>query len=341
MHPRVFFTAGLTTGLATGLTLALSLLPLSARGAGPAVAPTCPGPAPDGDLQSGGCAALPGAIVTLQALGKVNPRCDGNPDGTGRQLALLRSGADGSKRRLSAPPELAKRLREISCIGDVSRFVHIVGSGDLDGDGQPELLLTLTESPHEDFQRPELQVWTVRKDNALVRYARDPKLPAVYGGTATELVRDVDHDGRPDLLHPGPYLEVKLPERGLIGETHVPPLFLYHAQSDGTFSTSDAAARAHLAAYCGRRPPPLAEQSPNGPSLVERLTKRVVCARAYGVSAATLDKEFAPRCQAWNARDFEDEAEVDPNAKPAATCPDWLQELTRITPPVRLDPPAR
>lgn len=326
----------LTWGLAPTRSAEPSCAPLGA--------PTRP------HLKSGGCGRLPDGVIRLRVSGTGKHACEGMEDERlprSHHLSLVQLPKDGQGpgTPLKAPPALAKQLQEYDCIGTEGSFVRVAGSGDLDGDGAPELLLLLVKTYHEDLTRPELQIWTMR-EGTLVRYARDPKLPVLTFARApeevTNLVRDVDGDGRPDLFHPGPYVTIAVDARNLIGEEPIPPRFLYHAQADGSFRADDEVAKAHLARYCGAAPPRLRDRPPKGEekTLKARLTRRVLCARAYGVSAKALLQELTPQCPAWNASDFEDSSpESQPEQrqeKVSVDCPDWLVKLVQITPPLRL-----
>lgn len=106
---------------------------------------------------------------------------------------------------------------------------------DFDGDGEEEAILT-EHSNSLGRQERSVTLWTF-KAGRITPYA-----PAWQ--RIAEAARDVDGDGRPDLLY-RPYWG----ERGPGGAE----LALAHALPNGTFSTSDAAA----AAFHDKQPPPV------------------------------------------------------------------------------------
>jgi hypothetical protein len=122
---------------------------------------------------------------------------------------------------------------------------------DYDGDGEPELLLHVQTSEHSESGIADEQVWT-QHGGGVKRY---PPAAAI----AATFERDVDGDGRPDLLYTG---EPRGRVEGQSSPTHttIPEglLLAAHSLPDGTFSTSDAAAagcvRATSADLTQRRP---------------------------------------------------------------------------------------
>lgn len=110
---------------------------------------------------------------------------------------------------------------------------------DFDGDGEEEAILT-EHSTSLGRQERTVTIWTF-KAGRIAPYA-----PAWQ--RIAEAARDVDGDGRPDLLY-RPYWG----EKGNGGAE----LALAHALPNGTFSTSDAA----VAAFHDKQPPPVPMRS--------------------------------------------------------------------------------
>jgi hypothetical protein len=118
-------------------------------------------------------------------------------------------------------------------------------------------------------------------------------------------LRDVDGDGRSDLLTPGPF-EAMVPN---VHDTPVPdhgPLLLAHAGPKG-YALDDGVARAYAVRVCPVRPTrlvlPLGAGSPGAPDdappfwLSEHRAEalaRVVCARLWGLSRASLEAAGLP-----------------------------------------------
>jgi hypothetical protein len=146
---------------------------------------------------------------------------------------------------------------------------------DYDGDGHPEVI----------FQAGDHLAIDTLGDGGRVPYP-----PA--RGIVFDDVCDVDADGRFDLMTRGPYTSI--PE--------VPPMFVAHAQPDGTFSERDQAAQQALRVTCTDAPP-------------TELARHLVCGRLHGLSGETLRARL-------------------PDA--GADRPEWVDLLLAVPPFVRL-----
>lgn len=264
------------------------------------------------------------------------------------RLALARVRPDGALERIGGAARLDKLLEENSschAVDDEHR-VSLAAAADLDGDGAPEVVLVRSSSGEESLDSWEGSIWTVRGGEA-ARYPRDPGLPRVApepgrDGAFTPQVRDVDGDGRPDFLHQGPYAEAEHPVCGLFGSgLAVPAVFLYHARRDGRYVSDDEAARAQIRAYCGPAAPayppseiPMHERK--GEGLAEAAARYAVCARVYGADPAELKRRMDRACPAWTSDKDVYNSCGSEEAPEATECPEWLSEIIRIAPPVRI-----
>lgn len=124
---------------------------------------------------------------------------------------------------------------------------------DFDGDGEPELYVAVDEAGPEGHQQHEAMLVTWNGKDVV------PYQPAA----ALEYVRarDVDHDGRPDLIVTEGYDDpLQACESGFPADWPE-PLFVAHSLPRGAFSTSDAVARAHVAAWCPHAPKQIASSA--------------------------------------------------------------------------------
>ncbi len=164
-------------------------------------------------------------------------------------------------------------------------FLHF----DFDGDGTDEFLHPLAETEHGSggYSWISSVSWTFR-DERVVRYAGAPE--------HVRLVRDVDRDGRPDLLYPGPY-------RGLFawGNTCRPVfdaasapdsvLFVAHSLVGGSFSTTDDVVAGALRDWCPA-PPDFSHLDTE-----QAIGRAIACARARGATPGDLSALVAEACR--------------------------------------------
>ena len=156
-----------------------------------------------------------------------------------------------------------------------SRSVHAIAAvADLDGDGLPEVLLRHLEDYFEGLHPRSIEVLSVR-DGRIVPYPLAP--PAHWGPRIG--VRDVDHDGRPDLLGDSPW---RVTDRcGHMGIDHTGPLPAARARPDGRFALDDDATRAWLLAQC------FAPEGTDDPDLPLDVID-IACARLAGLDPEAI-----------------------------------------------------
>lgn len=151
---------------------------------------------------------------------------------------------------------------------------------DFDGDGVPEIFIDAHEEGEEGHHVARLELLSFRSA-AIVRYA--PAAAIAVAGA-----KDVDGDGRPDLLIRAGYTE-SLEGCGSGFSYDTPdPWFIAHARPDGTFSFDDAAAKDFVRKSCPAKPASIASSFD------------AVCARLW---AKDLPKERArvvASCTAWS-----------------------------------------
>jgi len=195
---------------------------------------------------------------------------------------------------------------------------------DFDGDGQPEAVVivetTETMESGRSFTVRRGRIWSAGTDGI------QPYAPA--RNFAIEDVRDVDGDGRPDLITHEPYAAFATVTCG--SEDPYPvsgPALLVHSLPDGSFSWSDLVAAEFARKDCPSLPKPVV--------VVSRAVKfaasarHVACARLWGARPIDLIAEIAKRC-----------------AKTTLPCPDCddralLERWARFPAPVSLSPPRR
>ncbi len=156
---------------------------------------------------------------------------------------------------------------------------------DYDGDGVPEFLhgKLLTEPGSGGTAVIYGELWSYRAGK-VVRY---PGAPA-----GIRLARDLDGDGRPDLLF-SPFrgkLSFTLCDRVFeANSSNDAALFAAHSLPDGTFSSTDQVAIAHAKTWCPE-PPDLAATG-------DSAYLRIRCARAWGVGVHQLAPLLDAYCQ--------------------------------------------
>jgi hypothetical protein len=185
---------------------------------------------------------------------------------------------------------------------------------DYDGDGVPEFLhgRRLTDPGGGGVTVIDGELWSYR-GGRVVRY---PGVP-----TGIRLARDLDGDGRPDLLF--------TPFRGKLSygmcyqvfdasSQEVDALFAAHSLPDGTFSSTDQVAIDHAKTWCPE-PPDLAATG-------DAAYQGIPCARAWGIEARKLAPLIIAHCEKEIGR------------CPSQQCVDQsvLQKWTQLRAPLQL-----
>ena len=153
-------------------------------------------------------------------------------------LLLLRPGQPPAKANLGMATGESDNTRHFGLMSLVGNTAPPL-SFDYDGDGTPEVAVYESRFDHTRSPQVRLTLWTYQ-GGKVKPYPPSASLPAVG-------IRDVDEDGRPDLLldtrdeelcdPPGPGLNC-IPG----AHTSLRPDAIAHSLPDGTFSTSDAVA---------------------------------------------------------------------------------------------------
>ena len=158
---------------------------------------------------------------------------------------------------------------------------------DFDGDGEDEVLIRLANAPGGRERVVAGHLWSFR-DGVVSRYTRAPDLDI-------EALRDVDHDGRPDLETFSPW---QAPSR--IGSPCAPPVYrvhgrslLAHALSNGTFSLDDEVAKAVARGSCATAPASFTLASDG-----VRTVTSLACARLRGASIDEVLRVIDAECVA-------------------------------------------
>lgn len=187
---------------------------------------------------------------------------------------------------------------------------------DYDGDGEEELVLHTVTHGTEQADTAHGEVLTFR-DGAVGPYRR-------ADGVEPEEARDVDGDGRPDLLTRAPYRGEGDDSPSDFTYSMAGPALLAHSLADGGFSRDDAAARAHARTACPAR---LAAVFPTGNEIGG---SHVVCARVWGVPAADVVRAIRARCASVQ------EAGSGNPRRPHCGDVRVLERWAALTPPVTL-----
>nr|MBK7065832.1 VCBS repeat-containing protein [Deltaproteobacteria bacterium] len=212
----------------------------------------------------------------------------------------------------------------VCAVGDECVAIEAPSLFDHDGDGEPEVFVRVTTERRGGPSTFHGRVWTFR-DGAVDVYA-----PSREWMVAA--VRDVDGDGRPDLLTHGHYVTEAPGPCGEAPHAAVGPLLAAHALPDGRFSLTDEAARRADRERCPAAtadPAGVVVTTPGGRVDAAATFERVVCARLWGASAAAVSERVRASARALRAG----------GRRCAARAPsdvDVLLEWAQQTPPVDL-----
>lgn len=192
--------------------------------------------------------------------------------------------------------------------------VEVVLLFDYDGDGASEIVVKEWSSYGGEEYSDSFSLLTFQGGEV------KPYAPA----TDIEIhgVVDVDRDGRPDLVIPGPFA-VSGP-CGLDGQQFRAPPHVAHALPSGAFSLDDAIAKEAVREQCGPIVLDLVaieHEKSSAYLLPEETARRITCARIYGMPA----KEAVGRVRA--AYPFHDRVSTD---EPSARDPGFCLPLARM-----------
>jgi hypothetical protein len=192
-----------------------------------------------------------------------------------------------------------------------SRRITTLVAGDVDGDGDPEAFVS-----GGVFDEGQSEVWS--KLFTFHRTSIAEYVPA----KSLDLVEfeDADKDGRFDIRTRGAYGSFTQ-WNAFPAQEHLfsAPLFLAHAQQDGTFSLTDDVARSDLKARCS------ATQAMKADDEEHDMAMRIVCERASGVAAAAVKRELRAVCKQF----------ADTPTTPSQ-CWKVLLDVADATPPVTI-----
>ncbi len=180
--------------------------------------------------------------------------------------------------------------------GDECVAVEAPSLFDHDGDGEPEVFVRVATERRGGPSTFHGRVWTFR-DGSVDVYppSREWMVAAV---------RDVDGDGRPDLLTHGHYVTEAPGPCGEVPHTAVGPLLAAHSLPDGRFSVADEAARRADREQCPAStasPEAVLATAAGGGVDVAATFVRVVCARLWGASAEAVGQRVRAGARALRA----------------------------------------
>ncbi len=193
---------------------------------------------------------------------------------------------------------------------------------DFDGDGSPEAVVVVRmdviQESGNSVRVLHGRVWTAH-DGKVTLYEPAREL-------IVEEVRDVDGDGRPDIMTHEPYADTTTIQCG--SEDAYPvygPILLAHSLVDGTFARADAQAVLFAKRTCAILPSPALVDERDRPQIVDfaRSARNIACARLWGSDKGTLVSEIAARCHPINE---------------CSTCDDkaMLERWANMDPPLRI-----
>jgi hypothetical protein len=237
-------------------------------------------------------------VVDISAAG------GGDACATGWLLRLVHLDVDGVESALV--PGIAEKLRAHTYNVTSDTRIAEVAFFDWDGDGDDEVLVRGTRGPDEQ----RATVWAFRMlDGGAARIV--PYEPT----TALTIVgaRDVDGDGRPDLL-----VSFFGTSRDAPPTTH---RFLAHSLADGTFSLRDSVAVTWAEKECPSGPKlDLGQKTPA--DFDSSLADDMACALVWGRDPKDLAADVAKACR--------------PASADAGTCPAWARLIVKTKPPLSL-----
>ncbi|XXX72928.1 hypothetical protein WMF30_35300 [Sorangium sp. So ce134] len=162
---------------------------------------------------------------------------------------------------------------------------------DFDGDGNDELIVPVELNALAAGAKPAAPspVWTF-SNGAVSAYS---KAPSLSGGLGVE---HLDFDMRPDLWSYGPFVAWLGADCGAKScpSRVTGPKFYFHSEQDGSFSATDAGARAALGRACSQKPAAIVATTGGGLN-VAQTAKNLVCARVLGAAREALASELAAK----------------------------------------------
>lgn len=165
---------------------------------------------------------------------------------------------------------------------------------DYDGDGAPEIIVQFRGRYHEGEEFSYGRIYTLKHGKiALFSPAK---------GLDFDSAKDVDGDGRPDLVVYGPFSAVGEYCGSGFGYRVAGPPLIAHARADGSFSLNDDVARQAARKECPARPARIVEKGKEGDT--ELSARNVACARIWGVSTADLRKRITAECKPSTSSDI-------------------------------------
>jgi hypothetical protein len=166
---------------------------------------------------------------------------------------------------------------------------------DFDGDGEQEIFLRMSLEPDGLEARAVGRIWTYREHEPSIERWEPAREIDV------EAVRDVDGDGRPDLLTYDPWEAFAAPGDPCAPMRAHGPLLVVHALVGAPFlSRQDAVARAAVKDACPGRPAQILRftDGPSEPKAIDASgsLQNLACARLRGVSAGEVKAEIENDC---------------------------------------------
>lgn len=247
---------------------------------------------------------------------------NGNEEDLEIDVALVYITPEGKTVRSKAQMFIGRR--NINEINDID----VEGLFDYDGDGVSEVALTTSNHFGSEDRTEKTMLYSLKKGE-VVEY-KPTSLPFAA-------MRDVDDDGRPDLILKSPFI-VDAPCT-LDGNWASGPTPVAHSLPNGEFSMNDAIAKEVVRVQCGPSPKELMVLRKEGQNVTLAGTAtmlRLVCAKFYGAST----DELAGRIR--KAYPYPHEADdSEPQDGPGTCFPlKSMIKLATQTPPFTVEPPS-
>ena len=234
---------------------------------------------------------------------------DADPRAWAWFVGFLPKGAAPAKHPGNLPNQVDQRASHTVYTGKVDLFdapeyfgpYRLQVVSDYDGDGTPEAVVWTAQSGEEIRSSARGLLWSFAKGGVapygkaekfgIAPFEVDPEAP-----TEPAPLKDVDGDGRIDLLGYGPFFGVFEQGCGVIESFDaLGPRLVRHALADGGFSELDAAAVTYAKQQCPARPTRILAFGEHG--VDERLTlSNLGCARLWNVPASAIDSERKSAC---------------------------------------------
>ena len=202
---------------------------------------------------------------------------------------------------------------------------------DYDGDGTPEAVVWTARIGQEVRSSARGVLWSFSQ-GAVAPYSKASKLSIApfevdpVASSEPSPLRDLDGDGRIDLLGYGPFFGVFKQGCGVIESFEaLGPRLALHSLADGTFSERDAVAIAHAKVVCPTRPTQVLTFGEHGVDQGPTFSN-LGCGRLWNVPASAIDSERKSACGAVQPASADCDAPRKCSAEVLAVLAAWSRQ---------------